>query len=99
MREEITSKIKVFLDRLYHKFAQHGDRITICSVGSAQYINYLLEKGIISYSESKDLQRKAIEIIEMHNGIEIPDFVKHGLVEIMNNVESYEYEIISKFIK
>ncbi|HOV35175.1 MAG TPA: hypothetical protein PLJ19_01230 [Dysgonamonadaceae bacterium] len=99
MRAEISNKIEKFVDKFYAEFAQHDNRITICTVGSAQYINYLLEKGIISNSEVYDLKKKAIDTIELHYELEIPFFLKNGLIEIMDNVKSYDYEIISKFIK
>jgi len=99
MRTEISNKIENFIDKFYAKFAQNEDRITFCTVGAAQYINYLLEKGIISQSEVKELQKKAIDLIETNYGLEIPAFLKIGLTDIMDNVKSYEYEIISKFIK
>lgn len=99
MNDDIIIKLERFVSVLYLKFKEHNDRITICAVASAQYINYLCEKGQAFCSDKKDLCLRSLNIIESQFGTEIPDFIKNGLLEIMQEVKSYEYEIIGFFIK
>jgi len=95
----ISYKLELFVDNIYFYFRNHSDKLTICAVATAQYVNYLHEKGIIPHSEKKDLNKLSLSLIEKQFNEVIPDFILNGLLEIMDNVESYEYEIISKFIK
>jgi hypothetical protein len=99
MRNEVTIRIEAFVGFLYNKLSTHDDRLTICAVGTAQYINYLVEKGIIYSIERKECNQISIVIIEREFDSEIPNVVKNGLVEIMQEVKTYDYETIGFFVK
>ena len=99
MRNEILKKLELFVQALYPKFQEHPDRLTISAIASTQYINYLVEKGIVLQSEKSELFRSSIGIIEIQFKLQIPSFVTDGLIEIMQEVKTYDYETIGFLIK
>ncbi|GEM_PF-3278110 len=99
MRNEILKKLELFVQALYPKFQEHPDRLTISAIASAQYINYLVEKGIVLQSEKSELLRSSIGIIEIQFKLQVPSFVADGLIEIMQEVKTYDYETIGFFVK
>ena len=99
MQNEVKKKLESFIHALYPKFQNHPDRITICAIASTQYVNYLVEKGIVLQTEKYDLFRSSLCIIEIQFDFQIPDFVEDGLLELMQEVKTYDYETISYFIK
>ncbi len=99
MRNEILIKLESFINALYTKFQNHPDRLTICAIASTQYINYLGEKGFILQSEKSEMFRSSIGIIRIQFKLQIPDFVADGLIEIMQEVKTYDYETIGFFVK
>ena len=98
MRNDILKKLELFIDELHPKFKDHPDRLTICAIASTQYLNYLVEKGIVLQAEKYRLFRSSIDIIEIRFKLTIPTFVKEGLVEIMQQVKTYDYETIGFFV-
>ncbi len=99
MRNEILKKLELFVQALYPKFQDHPDRLTISAIASTQYINYLVEKGIVLQTEKYELFRSSIRIIEIQFNLQIPNFVADGLIEIMEEVRTYDYETIGFFVK
>lgn len=99
MRNNILKRLELFVQTLYPKFKDHPDRLTMSAVASAQYINYLIEKGFILFSEKDLLLRSALNMIEIKFELQIPYFVANGLMKIMSEVKNYDYEIIGIFIK
>lgn len=99
MRNEILKKLELFVQAAYPKFREHPDKVTICAIASTQYINYLVEKGIVLQTERFELFRPSLRIIESQFNLKIPSFVADGLIEMMKEVRTYDYEIISFFIK
>lgn len=99
MRNEILKKLELFVQALYPKFQNHPDRLTICAVASTQYINYLVGKGIVLQTEKHELLRSSLRVIEIQFNLQIPGFVADGLIEIMQEVKTYDYETIGFFIK
>jgi hypothetical protein len=99
MRNEILKKLELFVQALYPKFQEHPDRLTISAIATTQYINYLVEKGIVLQSEKSELFRSSIGFIEIQFKLQIPSFVADGLIEIMQEVITYDYETIGFLIK
>lgn len=99
MNNQFEKRLNTFVILLYDKLSNNNNRITICAVGTAQYINFLIEKGFIFSSEKVDYSKKALEIIEQKYGIEIFDFIKSGLIELMQEMKTYDYETISPIVK
>ena len=99
MRNEILKKIELFVQALYSKFQEHPDRLTISAIASTQYINYLVEKGIVLQTEKNELFLSSLRIIEIQFKLQIPSFVAGGLIEIMQEVKTYDYETIGFFVK
>lgn len=99
MRIEIKVRLESFVKLLYSKFSINNDRLTICALGTAQYINYLIEKSIVFSSERNECNQISIDIIEREFGSEIIDFVKSGLIEIMQEIKGYDYETIGFYVK
>ena len=91
-------KLGLFVDVLYSKVSTNNDRITICSVGVAQYLNYLIDKGFIVFSEKREYSNAALDLIEQKFGSAIPSFVKEGMVELMQEVKTYDYEVVGQII-
>lgn len=99
MRNEILKQLELFVQALYPKFQDHPDRLTISAIASTQYINYLVEKGIVLQAEKYELFRSSIRIIEIQFNLQIPNFVADGLIEMMQEVRTYDYETIGLFVK
>jgi hypothetical protein len=99
MRNEILKKLEFFVQNLYPKFQDHPDRLNICAIASTQYVNFLVEKGIVLQIEKFELLRSCIRIIGIQFNLQIPNFVADGLVEIMQEVKAYDYESIGFFVK
>jgi len=99
MRNEIIKQLALFVQALYLKFQDHPDRLAISSIASTQYINYLVEKGIILQTEKYELLRSSLRIIEIQFNLQMPNFVADGLIEIMQEVRTYDYETIGFFVK
>lgn len=99
MRPEVLRRVESYLGFVYEKLKDNNDRITICAVGASQYLNYLIEKGIILSSEKLSYSQFALDFIEKELNIEIYDFIKDGLVELMQEVKHYDYETIGYFVK
>lgn len=99
MINNVNIRSERFVNVLYPKLNEHEDRITMCAVASAQYINYLCEKGLFFCSDKKDLHLNVLNIIENHFKFEIPEFIKYGLLDIMQEIKFYDYENISPIIK
>ena len=99
MRNEILKRLELFVQALYPKFQEHPDRLAISAIASTQYINYLVEKGIVLQSEKSELLRSSIGIIGIQFKLQVPSFVADGLIEIMQEVKTYDYETIGFFVK
>ena len=99
MRNEVKIRLETFVGFLYDKLSTNNDRLTICAVGTAQYVNYLIEKGNIYSIERNECNLNSVDIIERKFGSVIPMIVKTGLVEIMQVVKTYDYETIGFYVK
>ena len=99
MRNEILQKLELFVQALYPKLQNHPDRLTLSAIAATQYINYLIEKGIVLDSEKFELFRFSIRIIELQFNLQIPGFVADGLIGLMKEVKTYDYETIGFFVK
>lgn len=99
MRNEIIKRLELFVQALYPKLQELPDRLTISAIASAQYITYLVEKGIVLQSEKSELLRSSIGIIEIQFKLQVPSFVANPLIEIMKEVKTYDYEAIGFFVK
>lgn len=91
-------KLNIFIKRTYEKFAINKDRLSICTVLAAQYINYLIDKGLIPESEKMSYSIKSINIIEAEFGNIILDSIKKSLINVMLEIPNYDFEIIYPFI-
>jgi hypothetical protein len=92
-------KLILFIKAVYKKFEDNVNKLAICDLMSAYFINYLIDKGFILASEKRSYSEKAVKIIEMEFGYETADFVRKSAIDAMQVITDYDYEVIYPFIR
>jgi hypothetical protein len=101
MRHDVQTKINIVVDAIMSLIIKSENRITECALGSAQFVNYYIEKGIILSSEKKECFEYIYDYIDnkYFDDIPMPTFVKDAHVEMMMDINGYEYEKLISPIK
>lgn len=99
---EIIIKIEKVVDVIMGTLNNDDNRLFICAISSAQFLNYYIEKGMIPISEKEIYIKFILDYLEAKHltHFSIPDFVRNRLIQIMNDQKGYEYEkLISPIFK
>lgn len=99
---KIRAKIEKIVDAIMEALKNNDNKLFLCVIGTAQFLNYYIEKGIILPSDKNDIAVHVLTYIDekYFHYMPTPDFLKSQLTSIMMDQKGYEYEkLISPILK